>query len=282
MFVSQLLNVQQIFSRRIQNRWFLTSVGTCRKNHIRRVRATTRRKGCVLEKARLSPTTRRVRDTRERRRDLPLRGYLPRDKDDERRRRYQGARGDGKREERIWMPGDKRGETSARACVCRSVGVRGYNERSRVEGRESESEGEEPGRGAERERDVGRGRERETGRKREDALSPTTGGENYPESAWGVRPRRRGEPSASEASAVPDTHQVPYGTRLEARTVRHSPLGDTTHAGPSSLWSTPASGNQHPRRRHQVAVPDSHISLPRPYVNEDAVSSHVDVDVASP
>lgn len=181
-------------------------------------------------------------------------------------------------------PGDKRGETSARACVCRSVGVRGYNERSRVEGRESESEGEEPGRGAERERDVGRGRERETGRKREEALSPTTGGENYPESAWGVRPRRRGEPSASEASAVPDTHQVPYGTRLEARTVRHSPLGDTTHAGPSSLWSTPASGNQHPRRRHQVAVPDSHISLPRPYVNEDAVSSHVDVDVdvASP
>lgn len=86
-----------------------------------------------------------------------------------------------------------------------------------------------------------------------ESVTPTTGGggENYPESAWGVRPRRRGKPSASEASAVPDTHQVPHGTRLEARTVRHSPLGDTTHAGPSSLWSTPASDIQHPRR-HQA------------------------------
>lgn len=50
-------------------------------------------------------------------------------------------------------------------------------------------------------------------------------------------------------SAVPDAHQVPHGTRPEARTVRHSPLGDTTHAGPSSsLRSTPASGIQHPRQ----------------------------------
>lgn len=76
---------------------------------------------------------------------------------------------------------------------------------------------------------------------------------------------------------MPDTHQVSYGIRLEARTVRHSPLGDTTHAGPSSLWSTPASGIQHPRRRHQAAAPDSRTSPPRPHVSEDAVSSHVNV-----
>ncbi|KYQ56297.1 hypothetical protein ALC60_04704 [Trachymyrmex zeteki] len=55
-----------------------------------------------------------------------------------------------------------------------------------------------------------RDREKERG-----SVTPTTGGENYPESAWGVRPRRRDEPSASEASAVPDTHQVPYGTKTK-------------------------------------------------------------------
>jgi len=141
-------------------------------------------------------------------------------------------------------------------------------ERERKRGRRI---GERCRRGARR-REGERARDRE---KERGSVTPTTGGENYPESAWGVRPRRRGEPSASEASAVPDTHQVPYGTRLEARTVRHSPLGDTTHAGPSSLWSTPASGNQHPRRRHQVAAPDSHISPSRS--DEDAVSSHVDI-----
>lgn len=81
---------------------------------------------------------------------------------------------------------------------------------------------------------------------------------------------------------MPDTHQVSYGIRLEARTVRHSPLGDTTHAGPSSLWSTPASGIQHPRRRHQAAASDSRTSPPRSYVNEDAVSSRVIVIARGP
>jgi len=74
------------------------------------------------------------------------------------------------------MPGDKRGETDARARVCGSVGVRGYNERSRVEGRENESEGEESGRGAERERDVGRGRESERQGERERKRYPHHGG----------------------------------------------------------------------------------------------------------
>ena len=169
-----------IFSHRTRNRWSLASVGTCRKNRIRRVRATTRRKGCVLEKARLSPTTHRVRDTRERRRDLPLRGYPAR----------QGRRTSTpvsvserrtEREEWIWLPDDERGETSARVCVYGSVGIRVATTNAReCHGRERErkrgrrigercrkgarcKEGESERQGEERERERKRERERERG-----------------------------------------------------------------------------------------------------------------------
>lgn len=198
-----------IFSRRIQNRWSLASVGTCRKNRIRRFRATTRRKGCVLEKARLSPTTRRVRDTRERRRDLPLRGYLPRDKDDEHRRRYQWARGERK-ERRVDLDSRRRTRRDERAGVCIWICRCTRLQRmlaSAVEGRESESEGEESGRGAERECDVRRGRERETGRKREEALPPPRGVK--------TTPRARGVSGlgAETNRARPKRAQCPTHTR---------------------------------------------------------------------
>lgn len=90
---------------------------------------------------------------------------------------------------------------------------------------------------SQRQRDSEREGEREPGK--EGGITPTTGrGENYPVSAWGVRPRLRDEPRTSEASAVPDIHQVPHGTRLEARTVRHTvhstirPMLDRRRSGP--------------------------------------------------
>lgn len=71
----------------------------------------------------------------------------------------------------------------------------------------SDEEGKREG---ERERESAREREAactgsEVGQREGDRRYPHHRGENYPESAWGVRPRRRGEPSASEVSAVPDT-----------------------------------------------------------------------------
>jgi len=53
-FSNLFLYTTWIFSRRIQNRWFLVSVGTCRKNRIRRV-APRRRGRVAFRKKRAFP-----------------------------------------------------------------------------------------------------------------------------------------------------------------------------------------------------------------------------------
>lgn len=102
MFVSQLLNARRRFFR-AGYRTVGSSRPLERAGKIISAAFAPRREGRVaFWKKRAFPLLPgRAGDTRERRRDLPLRGYLPRDKDDERRRRCQGARGDGKREERV-------------------------------------------------------------------------------------------------------------------------------------------------------------------------------------
>lgn len=74
-------------------------------------------------------------------------------------------------------------------------------------------------------------------------VTPTTGVKTTPR-ARGVSGLGAEANRARPKWAQCPRHQVPHGTTR--RTVRHSPLRDTTHAGPSSLWSTPASGIRHP------------------------------------
>lgn len=148
------------------------------------------------------------------------------------------------KEERIRRSDNGRGETNVRACYTYGVHEPSYTralewkgERMIVRARE-QTEGHGKKSATTREGESQRQRDSERAREEGRALPPPSGGENYPESAWGVRPRLRSEPRTSEASAVPDIHQVPHGTRLEARTVRHTvhstirPMLDRRRSGP--------------------------------------------------
>lgn len=78
------------------------------------------------------------------------------------------------------------------------------------------------------------------------------GGENYPESAWGVRPRRRGEPSASEAER--SARRTPGPARHTTRGA-HSPAQSTRRYDP--CW-TVVVAPVHAGIRHPAAAPRCH------------------------